>query len=232
MIQITEHNHSEHVLTFEDLWLMESYRLAEEFYHEHKDYYLAKRGYGLPIEDVNWWIYTNISIRWTDIHADSINIGFGVIFELCEFSNPVLASKIITQHMTSLWSLKRVAIFLLHHGYELNEFVVEATAKKYPWNYIKGIVDEYAEIHSDYWFGNSITTLSEISYYRPYTVISDSNELDALCQQVIAANAKSVEDYRKGKVASLNHLKGQVMKMSKGKADVNLATEILKRMLS
>jgi aspartyl-tRNA(Asn)/glutamyl-tRNA(Gln) amidotransferase subunit B len=41
-----------------------------------------------------------------------------------------------------------------------------------------------------------------------------------------------VEDYRAGKVAAINFLKGQVMKISKGKANPNLVGEILAKLLS
>ena len=61
---------------------------------------------------------------------------------------------------------------------------------------------------------------------------SDVGAIEALCSQVIAANPKSVEDYRAGKVAAINFLKGQVMKISKGKANPNLVGEILAKLLS
>ena len=41
----------------------------------------------------------------------------------------------------------------------------------------------------------------------------------------------TTEDFRAGKVAALNFLKGQVMKLSKGKANTNLVGEILERKL-
>jgi aspartyl-tRNA(Asn)/glutamyl-tRNA(Gln) amidotransferase subunit B len=40
-----------------------------------------------------------------------------------------------------------------------------------------------------------------------------------------------VDDYKAGKVAVLNALKGQVMKLSKGKANPALVGEILERKL-
>lgn len=61
--------------------------------------------------------------------------------------------------------------------------------------------------------------------------VSDSGAIDALCDQAIAANPKSAEDFRTGKIAALNFLKGQVMKLSKGKANPNLVGEILERKL-
>jgi aspartyl-tRNA(Asn)/glutamyl-tRNA(Gln) amidotransferase subunit B len=61
--------------------------------------------------------------------------------------------------------------------------------------------------------------------------VSDTGTIDKFCDEAIAANPKSVADYKAGKVAALNALKGQVMKLSKGKANPALAGEILERKL-
>jgi aspartyl-tRNA(Asn)/glutamyl-tRNA(Gln) amidotransferase subunit B len=61
--------------------------------------------------------------------------------------------------------------------------------------------------------------------------LSDVSALEALCDQVIAANPKPAADFREGHTASLNFLKGQVMKLSKGKANPQLVGEILERKL-
>ena len=61
--------------------------------------------------------------------------------------------------------------------------------------------------------------------------VTDTGEIEKFCDEAIAANPKSVADYKSGKVAALNSLKGQVMKLSKGKANPNLVGEILERKL-
>jgi len=61
--------------------------------------------------------------------------------------------------------------------------------------------------------------------------LSDLGALEALCEQVIAAHPKPVEDFRAGNTASLNFLKGQVMKLSHGKANPSVVGEILARKL-
>jgi aspartyl-tRNA(Asn)/glutamyl-tRNA(Gln) amidotransferase subunit B len=61
---------------------------------------------------------------------------------------------------------------------------------------------------------------------------SDIGAIESLCGEVIAAHPKSVEDYKAGKVAAINFLKGQVMRLSKGKANPNLVGEVLVRLLS
>lgn len=61
--------------------------------------------------------------------------------------------------------------------------------------------------------------------------VSDTAAIETFCDEIIAANPRSVQDYKAGKTAALNFLKGQVMKASKGKANPNLVGEILERKL-
>ena len=62
--------------------------------------------------------------------------------------------------------------------------------------------------------------------------VSDTGAIEKFCDEVIAANPKSANDFKAGKTAALNFLKGQVMKASKGKANPNLVGEILEKKLS
>jgi aspartyl-tRNA(Asn)/glutamyl-tRNA(Gln) amidotransferase subunit B len=61
--------------------------------------------------------------------------------------------------------------------------------------------------------------------------LSDAAALEKLVEQVIAANPKAVADYKAGNPAALNALKGQVMKLSRGRANPQLLGEILLRKL-
>jgi aspartyl-tRNA(Asn)/glutamyl-tRNA(Gln) amidotransferase subunit B len=60
---------------------------------------------------------------------------------------------------------------------------------------------------------------------------NDEGELEKIADQVIVENPKSVEDYKKGKENAVKFLMGQVMKATKGSANPQLATEILKNKL-
>ncbi len=62
--------------------------------------------------------------------------------------------------------------------------------------------------------------------------ISDSGALEEIVDAVLAANEKSVEQYRAGKEAAINALIGQAMKASKGKANPAQLTELLKQKLT
>jgi aspartyl-tRNA(Asn)/glutamyl-tRNA(Gln) amidotransferase subunit B len=61
--------------------------------------------------------------------------------------------------------------------------------------------------------------------------VSDTGAIEKFCEDVIAANPGPAADFKAGKIAALNFLKGQVMKASKGKANPGLAGEILERKL-
>jgi aspartyl-tRNA(Asn)/glutamyl-tRNA(Gln) amidotransferase subunit B len=61
--------------------------------------------------------------------------------------------------------------------------------------------------------------------------VSDTGAIDKFCDNVIAANPKTVKDITDGKTAALNALKGQVMKASKGRANPQIVGDVLQRRL-
>jgi aspartyl-tRNA(Asn)/glutamyl-tRNA(Gln) amidotransferase subunit B len=61
--------------------------------------------------------------------------------------------------------------------------------------------------------------------------MSDSGELERIIDEVLAANAKSVEEYRAGKDKAFNALVGQAMKATKGKGNPSQVNELLKKKL-
>ena len=61
---------------------------------------------------------------------------------------------------------------------------------------------------------------------------SDAGAIEALCDQAIAASPKAVAEYKSGKLASINFIKGQVMKLSQGKANPTVVSEILAKKLA
>lgn len=67
---------------------------------------------------------------------------------------------------------------------------------------------------------------------RGLGAVSDASMIESLVDSVIAANEKSVNDYKAGKKAAMGFLVGQVMKLSKGKADPKIAGGILAKRLS
>ncbi len=62
--------------------------------------------------------------------------------------------------------------------------------------------------------------------------VTDSGAIEALVDEVLAANQKSVDEFRAGKEKALNALVGQVMKASRGKANPTQVNELLRRKLT
>ena len=61
--------------------------------------------------------------------------------------------------------------------------------------------------------------------------MSDTGAIEVILDEVLAANRKSVDEFRAGKEKAFNALVGQVMKASKGKANPTQVSELLRRKL-
>ena len=86
------------------------------------------------------------------------------------------------------------------------------------------------EVFDAMWAGEG--GADEIIEKRGLRQISDSALIEKLVDDVLASNAKRVQDYRAGKEKALNSLVGQVMKATKGKADPEQVSRVLRRKLS
>ena len=60
---------------------------------------------------------------------------------------------------------------------------------------------------------------------------NDTGAIEAILDEVLAANAKSVDEFRAGKEKAFNALVGQAMKATKGKANPSAVNELLKKKL-
>ena len=67
---------------------------------------------------------------------------------------------------------------------------------------------------------------------RGLATVSDAGALEAFVDQAIAANPNVVADYKAGKKAAAGFFVGQVMKLSKGKADPKLVGALVAKKLS
>ncbi len=76
--------------------------------------------------------------------------------------------------------------------------------------------------------GESADTIIEAQGLKQVT---DSGAIEAIIDEVLAANQKSVEEFRAGKEKAFNALVGQCMKASKGKANPAQVNELLKKKL-
>ncbi|MDP2246894.1 MAG: Asp-tRNA(Asn)/Glu-tRNA(Gln) amidotransferase GatCAB subunit B, partial [Nitrosomonadales bacterium] len=61
--------------------------------------------------------------------------------------------------------------------------------------------------------------------------VTDVGAIEAMIDEVLAANPAMVEEFKAGKGKAFNALVGQAMKASKGKANPGQVNEILKKKL-
>ena len=80
--------------------------------------------------------------------------------------------------------------------------------------------------------GKTISTVDQVIDAKGLKQISDSGAIEAIIDQVLAANQKSVEEFRSGKEKAFNALVGQIMKASQGKANPGQVNELLRKKLS
>ncbi len=74
-------------------------------------------------------------------------------------------------------------------------------------------------------------TADEIIEKQGLKQITDSGAIEALVDEVLAANQKSVDEFRAGKEKAFNALVGQAMKATRGKANPQQVTDLLKKKL-
>jgi len=85
------------------------------------------------------------------------------------------------------------------------------------------------EVFSAMWAGEG--EADAIIEARGLKQMSDTGEIEKIVDEVLAANQKSVEEFRAGKDKAFNALVGQVMKASRGKANPAQVNDILKKKL-
>jgi aspartyl-tRNA(Asn)/glutamyl-tRNA(Gln) amidotransferase subunit B len=134
------------------------------------------------------------------------------------------------------WMMGDVASTLNREGIEIGESPVGAEQLSL---LLKRIADGTIsnkiakEVFAAMWEAKSSSAAlaDEIIESKGLKQISDTGALEKIVDEVLAANAKSVEEYRAGKEKAFNALIGQAMKASKGKANPAQLTELLKQKL-
>jgi aspartyl-tRNA(Asn)/glutamyl-tRNA(Gln) amidotransferase subunit B len=87
------------------------------------------------------------------------------------------------------------------------------------------------DVFSSLWAGEG-TSADAIIEARGLRQISDAGVIEKLIDEVLIANARSVEEFKAGKEKAFNALVGQAMKATKGKANPQQVNEILRRRLA
>jgi len=122
----------------------------------------------------------------------------------------------------------------------LNEENLEVTQSRVTSGQLRGLVDRIADgtisgkiakdIFDAMWAGEG--DADAIIAAKGLKQISDSGEIEKIVDQVLAANAQQVADFKAGKEKAFNSLVGQVMKASRGKANPQQVNDILRRKLA
>ena len=79
--------------------------------------------------------------------------------------------------------------------------------------------------------GNPAEQVDAVIEAKGLKQMNDSGALEAIIDEVLAANPKNVEEYKAGNTKALNGLVGPIMKASKGKANPAQVNELLKKKL-
>jgi len=76
------------------------------------------------------------------------------------------------------------------------------------------------------------TDPSQIIEEKGLSLITNEAEIKKIVEEVVAKNKKAVEDFKKGKIIAIQHLIGQVMRETKGRADPKAVENLLKDFLN
>ncbi len=131
------------------------------------------------------------------------------------------------------WIMGEVAARLNKEGLEMNAVPLAPT-------FLAGIIRRIAdntlshkmarEVFDALWAGEA-QDVDAIIAACGLTQVTDSGAIEAMIDGVLAANAKSVEEFRAGKEKAFNALVGQIMKAAKGKADPQQVNDLLRKKL-
>ena len=176
-----------------------------------------QESYGLSADDANSLVS----------HADTAAF-FEAALSHCDVSDKSQAAKLVAN-----WMNGELAAGLNREQLEVNQCPVTPESLS---ALILRIVDKTLssklakQVFDELWKGQ--TSVDTIIEAKGLKQISDSSEIEALVDQVIAANAQQAEDFKNGREKALNSLVGQVMKLSKGKANPGQVNEILRQKLA
>jgi aspartyl-tRNA(Asn)/glutamyl-tRNA(Gln) amidotransferase subunit B len=117
----------------------------------------------------------------------------------------------------------------------LNATNSEITAAKIPPSELGNLIDEVQKGNINNTSAKTIfeemfktgKSAAEIIKQKGLSQITDTREIEAAIEQIIAANPQPVADYKAGKSQAVKFLVGQVMKATRGRANANQAQELL-----
>lgn len=144
------------------------------------------------------------------------------LFDECVSDNPSIAKSV------SNWILSDVAKYCNETGKSISDTKLTAEKLLYIIKLISnGKISNSAGKTIFEIIINEDKDIDEIIEEKSLAQVSDSSALEAIADEVIANNEKSVNDYKGGKTNALGYLVGQCMKASKGQANPGMMKEII-----
>ncbi|MBS3070874.1 Asp-tRNA(Asn)/Glu-tRNA(Gln) amidotransferase subunit GatB [Candidatus Pacearchaeota archaeon] len=146
--------------------------------------------------------------------------------EIVEFFEDVISSSKVPTKLAIPWITGELLRVLNYSKKELDEVSIN------PQHFIelldlinkKVITELKAKEILNKFIPDSFSPLKEM---EKHTKISSEDEIEKIVKQVVKENSKAIEDYKSGNENALNFLVGQIMKLSKKRADFKTAKEIL-----
>lgn len=134
------------------------------------------------------------------------------LFEkVAEEIDPVLAAR---------WLRRELVRVMNYNKKQFHELMIDETHLKALLKLIeqKKITDRTGQMLMEKLIEDPFEVVEYVKKNR-LEAVADEGEVEALCRKAVEENLKAVEEYRQGSEKALNFIIGQVMKLSKGKAD-------------
>ena len=189
-------------------WLQEVRSRVVELPHARKQRFIST--YQLPPQDAQTFV-------------DDVPLGKYFESAASSAKNPKAVANWIINNLRAKMTETSTAIEAVKiQPHDINELVALVESGKISSKIAQEVFAEMFE---------SGLTPTKIVEAKGLSQVSDTGAIEKFCDDAIAANPASAADFKAGKGAALNFLKGQVMKISKGKANPALVGEILERKL-
>lgn len=149
-----------------------------------------------------------------------------------DYFEQVISNKAVSPKLAANWMLGELFARLNKDALDIEASPVDSTAfagllLRIEDNTISGKIAK--QVLDDMWSGKG--TADEVIEAGGLKQITDTGAIEAMIDEVIAANPSQVEQYRGGKDKLLGFFVGAVMKASKGKANPGQLNDILKEKL-
>ncbi|MDN5849248.1 MAG: Asp-tRNA(Asn)/Glu-tRNA(Gln) amidotransferase subunit GatB [Nitrococcus sp.] len=144
----------------------------------------------------------------------------------------VVAAQCADAKLAANWAMGELAAALNKAGLELAEAPISARMlgallQRIKDNTLSGKIAK--DVFEAMWNGEG--EANAIIEQRGLVQLSDSSAIEAMIDEIIAANPDQVQQYRAGKEKLMGFFVGQVMKASKGQANPQVVNELLRKKL-